>query len=585
MRTENRLISVAIITYLLIGCTSIEPVTPPQEAIAPVPEVVKHEQTSPELIEWRVTNPFRLFKDQKDLDEFVANEEELKTSTPIQAAEERLANTIRNKRSFVTPYKDTEYNRERMTYNPKYVYPETHNIEVRLPAQYADKTCIWSVDNSDQLPSKPCAEWKEIDIKASKGGSEVSVKFSGIDQPISTKVELRDLLIVGLGDSFASGEGNPDKSAVFGTNRRHQLNEKAEWLDQVCHRSLYSQQARAAMQLAKRDPHTSVTFLSFACSGAKINEGIRGKFKGPEIPDNAELDNWDRSQIDALKNTLGINANEEPKRRIDFMLLSIGGNDVGFAKVIIDITIPKALKKLSESITQPFKKIKILKPAQANKKIHEILESDNAYNSLLKQLHDTFGVNKKNILVTLYPNILKDESGESFCGSEKKHKAGLATISKFSKITLEESQEAYNLVLDPLNKAIQNQINNAIQKHLKLSDWTLVDEHVDQFKGHGWCATRSLGGQDALAMADDPNDFLPYANRTRWVRTPNDAFSTTSLRHKKIERIHVDQLPLANKLIETLGNNGAFHPTAMGHAVIADGVYKKMTELLDSPGQ
>lgn len=46
------------------------------------------------------------------------------------------------------------------------------------------------------------------------GGADISVAVAG-EQPIALKAKVRDLLIVGMGDSFASGEGNPDMPAEF----------------------------------------------------------------------------------------------------------------------------------------------------------------------------------------------------------------------------------------------------------------------------------------------------------------------------------------------------------------------------------
>jgi len=45
----------------------------------------------------------------------------------------------------------------------------------------------------------------------------------------------------------------------------------AVWQDQRCDRSGYSGPAQAALALEAADPHTSVTFISFACSGASLN--------------------------------------------------------------------------------------------------------------------------------------------------------------------------------------------------------------------------------------------------------------------------------------------------------------------------
>ena len=81
-----------------------------------------------------------------------------------------------------------------------------------------------------------------------------------------TTVVVRDALIVSLGDSVASGEGNPDipwNFNPFGSET---------WQLERCHRSALAGTAQAAIQLEQADPHTSVTFLHLACSGGRIEQ-------------------------------------------------------------------------------------------------------------------------------------------------------------------------------------------------------------------------------------------------------------------------------------------------------------------------
>lgn len=74
------------------------------------------------------------------------------------------------------------------------------------------------------------------------------------------RVSVSDVLIVSIGDSYASGEGNPD--VLLGP-----ATPAGEWQDRRCHRSRLSGPAQAALELERRDPRSTVTFLSYACSG------------------------------------------------------------------------------------------------------------------------------------------------------------------------------------------------------------------------------------------------------------------------------------------------------------------------------
>ena len=109
-----------------------------------------------------------------------------------------------------------------------------------------------------------------------------------------------------------------------------------------CHRSMISGQARAALALEQADPHTSVTFVHLSCTGATIATGIYGAYGGTSA--DGVLD----PLLDLNPNYTGIPEQELMPtqldaaiaaiqgREIDAMVISIGGNDVKFAKIIED---------------------------------------------------------------------------------------------------------------------------------------------------------------------------------------------------------------------------------------------------------
>lgn len=112
------------------------------------------------------------------------------------------------------------------------------------------------------------------------------------------EIEVEDKLIVSIGDSFASGEGNPDVPVElydakamapytspeagamvdydFGLPYRvARADTHAKWMDTRCHRSMYAPPSRAAIALSfAADRHHAITFLTFACSGAEITNGL-----------------------------------------------------------------------------------------------------------------------------------------------------------------------------------------------------------------------------------------------------------------------------------------------------------------------
>jgi lysophospholipase L1-like esterase len=120
-------------------------------------------------------------------------------------------------------------------------------------------------------------------------------------------------LVVGLGDSLSSGEGNPDVPKKG--------SKPAQWQNRRCDRSNNSYEAQVADRLRNRNPSTNVKFVYLACSGATISSGLLGPYSGinPERPDlPAQVD-------DARKAAAGGKA--------DAVLLSIGVNDLEFGGV------------------------------------------------------------------------------------------------------------------------------------------------------------------------------------------------------------------------------------------------------------
>jgi hypothetical protein len=84
--------------------------------------------------------------------------------------------------------------------------------------------------------------------------------------------------------------------------------EGENWEGDNCHRSANAAPARAARALEEIDPRTSVTFVHMACTGARIDrDRVRLQLQVP----------WANALIGS--------------REIDAVLVSIGGNDAGFA--------------------------------------------------------------------------------------------------------------------------------------------------------------------------------------------------------------------------------------------------------------
>jgi hypothetical protein len=326
------------------------------------------------------------------------------------------------------------WNRRTDSYDPTYLRPDRYWIEASVQGFGGDALCTWRIlESGDALErTAPCAgavlpiaaRWLTDEERAGLHHARiVAVTPMGIAH--ETNVDIVDRLIVAIGDSVASGEGNPDIASDwaglddpdvlsrlvdsggasgagwFMTRAAVENVAGAVWFDEQCHRSLNSWQARAAMALATEQPHHAVTFVSFACGGASAYDGILYPQESPpggerfvfadgdevrSVPeDNAyeavlEVSRRGRAprlpQIDAVARLIcdeiapreievfrkveeegswdgtpydGV-ACRHRVREIDRLLVTLGGNDVGFAEAIVWSIVPRGSRNPVEGI-------------------------------------------------------------------------------------------------------------------------------------------------------------------------------------------------------------------------------------------
>lgn len=163
------------------------------------------------------------------------------------------------------------------------------------------------------LNSRTCRQ--EVTLPESRHTLTLEVRSSGTVARTRMTADVRNILVVALGDSYASGEGNPRNVEAW-------LREGAPftpyWDDDPCNRSVLGAPSRAALTLEQSSPRTSVTLVNVTCSGATVARGILG-------PQSAA--GQTTSQVEQATQAMQGQA-------ADLVLLSIGGNDVGFTSIL-----------------------------------------------------------------------------------------------------------------------------------------------------------------------------------------------------------------------------------------------------------
>ncbi|MBS0533016.1 MAG: hypothetical protein JSR72_03070 [Proteobacteria bacterium] len=270
----------------------------------------------------------------------------------------------------------TAWDESIQNYGGDWFHNQMRSVRVSVKGVPIKARCIWSAavpQKNGQVNTRPQVEndckprvFSDIPLNET---SEINIKLvrSNGQEITILKLEIRptDLVIAVLGDSYVSGEGNPHLSVVKKNDNPQQQNAyPAIWWDTRCHRSLLSSAPQAAGFLAYQNKKQSVTFVSYACSGAEIMEGILEPYAGRqtipqtrmmwqeagqpglELPplidgtkSNAprEDENKLKPQIDALHDLLC----KTPANCVkpDILLIVVGGNDIAFGEIARDLIL------------------------------------------------------------------------------------------------------------------------------------------------------------------------------------------------------------------------------------------------------
>ena len=325
----------------------------------------------------------------------------------------------------------------------------------------------------------------------------------------------------------------------------------------------------------------------------------------PRIVRIYQNDEIDETSMDVCNAT----ATNRFVRTIDALLLSIGGNDIGFAPMVADVILDNS-KAPTELLRALGARAGIIQNGETGRERLELLKSkyDVLDDALTKKNYIPLRQgSKKPIFLTAYPLPLDDASGE-LCGLPRNADAASEALnisSVFSNFS-RQSAERNKRELTPLDRlksvarttcelnmkqfswfdggadraaiigditkegAVCARMNKLAAPHEneKNLGWQFVGEILPKFRGHGFCAS---SGSDKLKISvidngdwsPDYKFMRPYRPRQRWIRTPNDAYVTTNW------------LPGIPNL-QDIGNllsaatTTAMHPTAEGYAAIGD---------------
>ncbi|WP_426573856.1 Ig-like domain repeat protein [Aquihabitans sp. McL0605] len=324
---------------------------------------------------------------------------------------------------------------------------------------------------------------------------EIKVGPVTVDSRTET-IAPKDDLLVSVGDSVASGEGNPD-TVVSGTNWT------PKWENEQCHRTSLAGPAQAALRMERRDPHSSVTFIHLACSGASITQGLLGDYAGQDPSKGTML----KPQLDQLAELVG-------PRAVDAMTVSIGANDAEFSAVV-KACLVQTNCHLPNGTGQKNGVQLFDEKAPLIEKNYALLDA--RLDKMAKQQAGDVKLKGK-VFVTEYMDVTKDDDGSYCTGKTQKEKdAGAAAggTSNTDGLNAEEMKWADTYVEDGLNQRVNKGIATA--------------------NANGGAQIQFVGGIKSVFAKHG------YCAQDRYIRT------------------------LAESLLYQRGIDGAFHPNAEGH--------------------
>jgi hypothetical protein len=304
-------------------------------------------------------------------------------------------------------------------------------------------------------------------------------------------VSIRNYVILSLGDSIASGEGNPDQPAFnevvgqttdrFGNKHDVIMRHAESWADRRCHRSKWSGPARAALALASQDPHSSVTFVSLACSGAGVSTGIELPYAGQEPGDATDKL---PPQLTEARRLLCPHPEGCPTkddlRPIDALLLQAGANDLGFGTILRECANP-----VTDCVDDGLFQV-LYGFTGAGTKLASFYGGFMGDGGLAHELtNPTFGLNvaPARVYATQYPDPVTNDAGQ-VCSEIDLPNAASDNVSWLPDgvdgvINGHEVTTAHNSTVLPMNSEIAS---------TGFLGWTPIKGIPEEFIGHGYCA-------------------------------------------------------------------------------------------------
>ena len=275
---------------------------------------------------------------------------------------------------------------------------------------------------------------------------------------------------------------------------------------------------------------------------------------------------------------------ERADRTLDLVLLTIGANDIQFSglvgNVIIQSTTERVLFGRGDTIATV---------ADSQKILDNSLPGDFA--KLRAALKPLVGGNLSRVVFVSYGNPALAAPGVPCPGGRDGfdvHPAFGVDGGRMRQVADFVAQQFL-----PKIKALATCQSGSACRDPRTERMTFVDSHQGAFANHGVCARSdddpdfdrdcfspkgesfntnpATAATDPMACGRPASEYRPYASRQRWVRTANDSYFTAMTYPQGLSlTLQPSNIHDATWGILSAVYGGAMHPTAEGHAAMAD---------------
>ncbi len=307
-----------------------------------------------------------------------------------------------------------------------------------------------------------------------------------------------------VGDSFASGEGNPERDINDGTEVETFAG--LRWGNDptisvpipgaslaadvtTCHRSDEATAPKAARVLQSTYPGMTIQLGFVACGGA-TTAALLGNYGGPSATTASMLGLPRVTQPAQLNRIAGFAGTQG---RLDALYMSVGGNNAGFGEIITDCISPIGPSNCSETWNSVL-----------TARLATLTGAGGGYEQVNNRIVTLFGASLP-VLIQKYPNPLHDGSNGDppVCAGPDYDATAEVGVGGYDdalqdNVTPAEANWAFG---------IAGRLNSAIDTTVTNFGWQPIGGHLTAFNGHGVCTAQPYMNLNSAALRNQGRDI------------------------------------------------------------------------------